>query len=194
MNGIKLNDWDLGQSAEYLYAQQAGGKQVRITPATAGRLLGLSEARNAAQEAAVSAEESAELAENVALTMEELERIINALAADPDIDAALLAKVSLNAAKLAMLEAEMQRRPVPNYMTQAEFDRLTRDGENLTPIRHIENLIVYEPYTGEDVPDEPSAPSSVMAADGTLSLDAVIAEDGTLSLNAVISADGTLTL
>lgn len=194
MNGIKLNDWDLGQSAEYLYAQQAGGKQVRITPATAGRLLGLSEARNAAQEAAVSAEESAELAENVALTMDELERIINALAADPDIDAALLAKVSLNAAKLAMLEAEMQRRPVPTYMTQAEFDRLTRDGENLTPIRHIENLIVYEPYTGEDVPDEPSAPSSVMAADGTLSLDAVIAEDGTLSLNAVISADGTLTL
>lgn len=194
MNGIKLNDWELGQSAEYLYAQQSGGKQVRITPATAGRLLGLSEARNAAQEAAVSAEESAELAETVALTMEELERIINALAADPDLDAALIAKVSLNAAKVAMLEAEMQRRPVPTYMTQAEFDRLTNDGENLTPVRHIENLIVYEPYTGEDLPDEPSAPSSVISADGTLALDAVISSDGTLSLNAVVSADGTLTL
>lgn len=76
--------------------------------------------------------------------------------------------------------------PIPVFMSQSEFDRITNDGTNLEPIKDIEDLRVYE---DDETPTEGGGAryeNGVLTIVGTL-------EGGTLTIVGTLD-NGVLTI
>lgn len=150
MTSKRLNDLEQWDDSSYLYGERADGKQVRLSKAVAMKILGLKEARDAAQMAETNALIAADEAGEAELLVTQIKEQIAELVANPNADAELVAKVALNAASIALIQEQMKDRPKTVWMSEAEFDALTNNGENLAPIAAYEDLRVYEDtYTPE---------------------------------------------
>lgn len=183
MKGKRLNDLQQSADGAYIYAEKSDGTQVKIPRSSASSMLGLKQAKDSAQMAEQHAAQASDDLSEARMLVQNIESLISEMQENPGTDATVLAKLALLAAEVNLLKEQMSYRPRTVWMSQAEFDRLTNDGEDLGAVSEYEDLRVYEPneeYTpsGEDATYDET--TMLVEVDGIYEEESMLVEiDGT---------------